>query len=292
MAVGITLYSNPPEEMVPICQHAEALGFEGVWVGDHVVAPEVMADKHPYSTRVPMVVAGDERMYDSWVMIGAIIGATSRLMVSSGVLLLPLRHPILTARACLSAHKMSQGRFRFGVGVGWLADEFKALGVTFKERAKHFEEMLDILQKLFAGTGPVAHDGPLYPFPLLQLTREPARIPLLFGGTKLPAIRRAALRGDGWYGTTIPLEDSIVIKQEIERIRREHGLYKKPYQFIGRPVGPITMENYDRYRAAGFHNLVITWELLHPSGQADMSLGAKFKSLDKVAKTLGLKPLP
>ena len=290
MAVGFTLYSNRPEEVVPICRQAEALGFEGVWVGDHVVAPEVMGMEHPYSTRVPMVLSGDERMYDSWVTIGAIIGGTTKLMVASGVYLLPLRHPILTARACLSAHKMSGGRFRFGVGVGWLADEFQALGVPFKERARHFEEMLDILPKLFTGNGPVAHAGPLYPFPSLQLTKEAAKIPLLFGGTKLPAIRRAAIRGDGWYGTTIPLEECIAIKQEIERIRKDHGLEKTPYQFIGRPVGPVTNENLDRYRAAGFHNLVLPWESIHPSGQADMSLGAKLKSLERVARTLGLKP--
>jgi alkanesulfonate monooxygenase SsuD/methylene tetrahydromethanopterin reductase-like flavin-dependent oxidoreductase (luciferase family) len=289
MAVGITLYSNRPEEMVPISRHAEALGYEGVWLGDHVVAPEVMGEEHPYATRVPMVLSGDERMYDLWVTLGAIIGATSTIKVAAGIYLLPLRHPILTARACLSAHKMSGGRFRFGVGVGWLASEFEALGVPFKDRGRQTDEILDILAKLFAGNGPLAYDGPTYKFPSLQLTREPANIPLLFGGTKGPAIRRAALRGDGWYGTTIPLEDCIAIKREIERLRRENGLEKKPYEFIGRPVGPATNENLDRYRAAGFHNLVIPWETVHPSDGADMSLGGKLQSLEKTAKALGLK---
>jgi alkanesulfonate monooxygenase SsuD/methylene tetrahydromethanopterin reductase-like flavin-dependent oxidoreductase (luciferase family) len=290
MAVGFTMYSNRPEEMVPIALHAEALGFEGVWIGDHIAVPEVMSDEHPYSTRVPMVLPGDERIYDSWVTIGAILGATRKLKVSSGIYLLPLRHPILTARACLSAHKMSGGRFRFGVGVGWLADEFTILGLPFKERAKHTEEILDILDKLFAGNGPVSHDGPTYPFPTLQMTREPARIPILFGGTKLPAIRRAALRGDGWYGTTVPLEECVAIRDEMLRIRKENGLDKKPFELIGRPVGPATIENLDRYRKEGFHNLVLPWETIHPSGQADMSLAAKFASMERVAKALGVKP--
>lgn len=290
MAIGFTIYSNRHEEMVPIAQQAEALGFEGIWVGDHVVAPEVMHQEHPYSTRVPMVLPGDERMFDSWVMIGAMLGSTKKINVASGIYLLPLRHPILTARACLSAHLMSGGRFRFGVGVGWLGDEFEALGVPFKDRAKRFEEILDVLPRLFAGNGPVAHDGPLYPFPALQLTKKTEKIPLLFGGTKLPAIRRAAIRGDGWYGTTIPLEECIAIKEEILRVRDEHGLSGKPYEFIGRPVGPVTNENLDRYRAAGFHNLVLPWESIHPSGQADMSLGGKLKSLERVARTLGIKP--
>lgn len=290
MAVGITMYSNRPEEMVPLARHAEVLGYEGVWLGDHIAVPDVMSDEHPYATRVPMVLPGDERIYDSWVTIGAILGATSRLKVASGIYLLPLRHPILTARACLSAHKMSGGRFRFGVGVGWLADEFTMLGLSFKDRAKQTEEILDILEKLFSGKS-AAHEGPVYPYPKLQMTKDPVHIPILFGGTKLPAIRRAALRGDGWYGTTIPLEECVAIMGEIARIRQENGLDKKPYEMIGRPVGPATTENLARYTKAGFTNLVLPWETVHPSGQADMSLAAKKKSLEKVAKALGLKAL-
>jgi alkanesulfonate monooxygenase SsuD/methylene tetrahydromethanopterin reductase-like flavin-dependent oxidoreductase (luciferase family) len=290
MAVGFTMYSIPPHEMVPIARRAEELGYEGLWMGDHVAVPEVMSMEHPYATRVPMVLPGDERIYDSWVTIGAILGSTRKIKVATGVYLLPLRHPILTARACLSAHKISGGRFRFGVGFGWLPNEYDVVGVNYKDRARRFEEILDILPRLFAGNGPVEHKGPLYPFPALQLTKEPAGIPILFGGTKLPAIRRAAIRGNGWYGTTIPLEECIAIREEILRIRKEHGLDGTPYEFIGRPVGPATNENLDRYRAAGFHNLVLPWETIHPSGQRNMSLDAKVESLERVAEALDLKP--
>jgi len=289
MRVGFTVYSNRPEEMVPICREAEALGFEGAWVGDHVVAPENQSTEHPYATRVPMVVSGDERMYDHWMVVGGILAATSRLRVASGIYLLPLRHPLLTARAALTAHQMSGGRFRFGVGIGWLPDEFAALGVPFENRAKRFEEILDVLPKLFAGDGPVASDGPLYPFPPLQLTRQPAAIPLLFGGTAAPAVRRAALRGDGWYGTTIPLEECIALRAQIEQVRREHGLDRKPFSYTCRLVGPVTRENLARYEAAGFPDVVLPWESIHPSGQADMSIEAKLRSLARVSETLGLR---
>jgi alkanesulfonate monooxygenase SsuD/methylene tetrahydromethanopterin reductase-like flavin-dependent oxidoreductase (luciferase family) len=234
-----------------------------------------------------MVVSADERMFDMWTMIGAILGSTTRLKVASGIYLLALRHPLQSARACLTAHQMSRGRFMLGVGVGWLPDEFKALGVPFENRARRFEEILDVLPRLFAG-GPVASDGPLYPFASLQLTQEPATIPLLFGGTAAPAIRRAALRGDGWYGTTIPLEECIAIRNEIERVRREHGLDRKPFEFICRLVGPVTRENVASYNDAGFEHVVLPWESIHPSGQADMSLEAKFRSLEHVARTLRL----
>ena len=288
MRVGFTVYSNRADEIVPICQRAEALGFEGAWVGDHVVSPENQSTDHPYETRVPMVLSGDERIYDHFTMIGAMLAGTSRLKVASGIYLLPLRHPLLTARACLTAHKMSGGRFRFGVGLGWLPDEFAALGVPFKDRAKRFEEILDVLPKLFAGAGPVSSDGPLYPFAPLQLTSEPAAIPLLFGGTAAPAVRRAALRGDGWYGTTIPLEECLKIREDILQIRREQALDHKPFEFVCRVVGPATRDNIERYGTVGFDHVVLPWESIHPSGQADMSLGAKLNSLSRVAKELGL----
>ncbi len=290
MKIGITLYGNQPGEMVPITQYAEALGFDSVWLGEHVVAPEVMAEEHPYSTAAPMALSGDERMYDLWVAIGAIIGGTSKIKVASGICLLSLRHPLLTARACLSAHNMSGGRFKFGVAVGWLASEFQALGIPFTERSKRFDEILDILPRLFSGEGPVAHDGPFYPFPALQITRVPARIPLLIGGTKPIAVRRAALRGDGWYGTTIPLEECLRIKTAIERIREENGMDKKPFECVARPVGPATNENLDPYWAAGFTTLVLPWETVVQDEPANVSLSSKLRSLEKVAKRVGLKP--
>lgn len=288
MKVGFTIYSNTIEEMVPICREAEALGFEGVWVADHVVSPENQSTDHPYETRVPMVLSGDDRMFDHWVMVGAMLAATSRLRVTSGIYLLALRHPLLSARACISAWKLSGGRFAFGVGVGWLPDEFKALGVPFENRARRFEEILDLWPRLLAGDAAVPGEGPLFPFAPVRLTREPAPVPLFFGGTAAPAVRRAALRGDGWYGTTIPLEECAAIRASILQIRREQGLEHKPFEFVCRMVGPVTRENLERYAAEDFGHVVLPWESIHPSGQSDMSLEAKLRSLRRVAQELRL----
>ena len=107
MRVGFTVYSNREEEIVPLSQRAEALGFEGAWVGDHVVSPEKQSTEHPYETRVAMVLSGDDRMYDMWTIVGAIAGGTTRLKVSSGIYLLPLRHPLTSARANHSSGTVS-----------------------------------------------------------------------------------------------------------------------------------------------------------------------------------------
>ena len=122
---GISTYGFRPEHIVPVAKHAEALGFSGVWVGEHILEPAAFASVHPYDEGkdAPPVVTHVRTMYDIWLTVGAIIAATSRLRVTTGVYLLPLRHPVFSARAAISAQQLSGGRFRFGVGVGWWKEE-------------------------------------------------------------------------------------------------------------------------------------------------------------------------
>lgn len=291
MTIGITLYGNDPKFIASLGRRAEELGFDGLWIGEHIVAPEVMGAEHPYEGgwTKPPVVSADPRIYDLWTMVGALIGATSRVKVVTGIALLPLRHPIISARACITAQQISDGRFMFGVGAGWLATEFAALGVSFDDRAKRYNECLDVLEKLFKG-GPVEHHGQFFSFPSLALTDEKVSVPLLVGGTKTPALRRAALRGDGWYGTTIPLEETMQIREEIEKYRREFGRDKTPFTYYNRIVGQPIAESVKRYRAEGFNDIVIPFEAIHPSDSHDQSLEARTRSLERAAQELELTP--
>ncbi|WP_181447607.1 MULTISPECIES: TIGR03619 family F420-dependent LLM class oxidoreductase [unclassified Rhodococcus (in: high G+C Gram-positive bacteria)] len=291
MSLGISLYGSDPRFLVPIARLADDLGFDSIWVGEHIVAPEVMNAEHPYEGgwSKPAVVSADQRMYDLWTMIGAISAATTNARIITGISLLPLRHPIISARACITAQQISNGRFVFGVGAGWLGTEFEALGVSFKDRGRRYDECLDILDKLFRG-GPVEHKGDFYSFPLLALINEAIQVPMVMGGTKGPAIRRAARRGDGWYGTTVPLEETVRIRDEIERLRREAGRDYLPFSYYNRITGRPIAESLDRYRAEGFEDLVIPFEAIHPAISADLSLDARLDSLTAVAKEIGLEP--
>lgn len=196
MTIGLQMYSNDPGHCLAIAQRADQLGFDGLWLGEHVVVPEVMDAEHPYKagwSERPPVVSADSRVYDIWAMAGALAAVTRHVRIATGIYLLPLRHPIFSARACITMQQLSGGRLMLGVGAGWLATEFQALGVPFEDRARGFDECLDVLGKLLAG-GPVEHQGEFFSFPRLALAQEKVHVSILMGGTKAPALRRAAAR--------------------------------------------------------------------------------------------------
>jgi alkanesulfonate monooxygenase SsuD/methylene tetrahydromethanopterin reductase-like flavin-dependent oxidoreductase (luciferase family) len=290
MTIGFSVFTMPIEDILAIGRHAEGLGFDNAWVGEHVFAPTHLDTPHPYSGRKRDPVQGsDQHIYDLWVMVGALIGAAPKLTVSTGIAITPLRHPLITARAALTAHQMSRGKFRLGIGVGWMAQEFDALGVPFKERAARTEEIVEILRRVFAG-GHVEHTGRFYAFPLTQMTEKPASIPIIFGGTAPAAVRRAALMGDGWYSPFIDLEKCVEIRHDIERIRAEAGLGDKPFSYHVRPTTRIDRDVVAKYRDAGFDNLGTIWEMIHPEDSKTTTLDFKLQALDRCAAAMGLKP--
>jgi len=289
ISVGFSAYTNKAEELGPICRHAEEAGFRHVWVGEHVVAPVGDDFHHPYGGRQrPPVVPSDDRFYDIWVVIGSILANTRRLQVATGVYILPLRNPLMTARACLTAQAIAQGRFRFGIGAGWLAPEFEAIGVPFAERGARMTELMEILRKIFAG-GLVAHRGRHYSFRKLQMTEKPVDIPFVIGGTTEKAIRRAALMADGWVGVPLPLEQDIAIRETITRIRAENGITGR-FDYFPRLTGGADRDALRKFEDAGFENAVVTWDMLHPEDPRETSLDFKRRRIDAFAAGLGLEP--
>jgi alkanesulfonate monooxygenase SsuD/methylene tetrahydromethanopterin reductase-like flavin-dependent oxidoreductase (luciferase family) len=136
--VGITTYNYPPQELINLARTAERLGFEGLWFGEHYVIPGAYGSKHPGISgaadhKEDDILSPSVRLYDPWFTLGAIAGATTTLKLGTAICILPIMHPLLLARATATAHDVSGGRFRLGMGAGWLKEEFEALGVPFEE---------------------------------------------------------------------------------------------------------------------------------------------------------------
>ncbi len=291
MTIDIAMYGPGPEQLPHIARRADELGFDGLWLGEHIAVPEDMGSEHPYCTgrSTPAVISADPRMYDIWTMVGTMINATRRISVATGIYLLPLRHPLISARAAITAQQLAGGRFKFGVGAGWLGSEFEALGISFDDRARRFDESLDLMAKFFAG-GAVEHDGAFYSFKRVAFVHEPIRIPIVMGGASPPALRRAALKGDGWVGSTFPLEENLRIRDELERYRREFGREHLPFERRHRIVETPIARGIEKFRAAGLNNLVITFDQIHPPTIKDRTTDAILRSLESVASEIGLKP--
>ncbi len=290
MRFGIATYGFRPDHIVPLARHADALGFDGIWLGEHILEPREFESVHPHDegkARVPVHTVA-RKMYDMWTMVGGILGATSRLRVTTGIYLLPLRHPVATARAAISAQQIGGGRFSLGIGAGWWDEEAANLGVPPVERHKRYNESLRVLPPLLAGEW-VHNDGPAYPFKSLRVTEDPVRVPLVFGGTGPKALERAATAGDGWYGPMVKPEEAIGLMNQIRQIREARGL-GTPYSFQARVWGEPTLDGLRPYAESGFDTLVVPSETFQGEYDFDMTLEQKYRRLEQIAKALGIKP--
>jgi len=288
MKFGIATYGFRPADIVPLARHADALGFDGIWLGEHILEPREFESAHPSEydkdkTFVPVHTVA-RKMYDMWTMVGGILAATQRLTVTTGIYVLPLRHPVATARAAITAQQIGGGRFRLGFGSGWWKEEAESLGVPFEERNKRYNESLSVLPRLFDGEW-VSNEGPHYPFMALRVTEEPVRIPLIFGGTGPKALERAARAGDGWYGPMVVPEEAIAHKQTIARHRTELGL-TTPFSYQARIWGEPGIDTLQPYLAAEFDTVVVPCETIQGELDFDMTLEQKLRRLEEIAKNL------
>ncbi|MFK7894651.1 MAG: TIGR03619 family F420-dependent LLM class oxidoreductase [Myxococcota bacterium] len=203
------------EELTPLSQHAERLGFCGITLGDHWVTAEEQIDTYaiaedgvtPWEHTVPWP--------DPWVQFAALSKETRALQFMTTVYILPLRDAFTAAKAISTASVITGGRIHLGLGVGWQKLEFGLSGQPFHRRGKHIDEQIEVLRKLWTGEM-VEHAGEFYSFPPLRmLPAPPKRIPIYIGGTSDAAFRRAA-RHDGWEGAVYPWAE---IEDYVERAR-------------------------------------------------------------------------
>ena len=175
------------------------------------------------------------------VALGAVAGATTRIGLATGMYILPLRHPLAVARATCTLQEVSGGRFRLGIGAGWLREEFVALDVPFESRGARLEEAVEVVRRAWRG-GPFAYRGDHFAFDEVQITPRPTPVPLVLGGNSPRALRRAATLGDGWFSSGTPsLPEAIRMRDELSRLRDQ----------TGRGTGPLPLLRADRRRRPG-----------------------------------------
>ena len=192
---------------------AEAAGFDSVVAVDHVVFPHKYTSVYPYAPdgRLPGSPGG--ALPDPLIWIAAMAAVTTRLRFMTGVIILPLRHPLVLAQQVATLDHMSGGRIELGIGVGWLEEEFEAVGVPFEKRGPRSDEYIAAMRKLWAEDG-VSFDG-RFVKSLSRISSNPKpvgrAVPIVIGGHSEAAARRAGRLGDGFFPSigaqvdTVPL---------------------------------------------------------------------------------------
>lgn len=209
MQIGLTLPIRndiDAKTNIEIGVEAEKLGFDSVWVSDHVVVPT----NH--------IGSFSEIFHDPFVLLSALAGVTKKISLGTSLIILPYRNPIVVAKMISTLDQLSDGRVIFGVGTGWMKEEFDTLAVPFKERGKRSNEYIEIIKNLWTEENP-EFDGEFFSYSDIKF--EPKSVqkphpPILVGGNSEKAWQRAVLHGSGWQPTWYSPEK---MKEEQEKLK-------------------------------------------------------------------------
>lgn len=228
--VGISLPAVGPapdrEFILDVARAAERLGFHSVWTTDHVAIPDHRTSTYPYPWSTTELAFSPGVMWlDPVATMGVVAGATERIVVGTSVLVVPYRNPLVLANELATLDRLSEGRIILGAGVGWMDEEFEALGVPRRERGARTDEYLRAMRALWSEF-PCTFDGRFLRIRDLHLATRPATPggpPIYVGGNEEPALRRALAVGSGWLGFEVFVEDMAGIRSTVDRLAKEAG---------------------------------------------------------------------
>jgi probable F420-dependent oxidoreductase len=201
-------FSPTGDDYIRVAQRAEELGYQSVWLGDHIVIPEKIVAPYPYTKDGSVGFPRRTPWPDPFVLLAAIGVKTQNIRLGTSVIIVPYRNPLHVAKAVATVDLLSNGRFQFGVGIGWLKEEIDALGEQFSERASRTREYLQVMKAIWKDEV-ASFQGKYFSFPDLHTGPLPVQKPhppIIFGGESLPALKRVADLGDGWQPGPIPLD--------------------------------------------------------------------------------------
>jgi probable F420-dependent oxidoreductase len=269
MRLGLSSYNITASDFTELTRAANDLGFESMWLGEHIVLPLAYGSEHPTTNGSTVqhhtgpIIDPNTILIDPLVAFGAAAAVSDRLTLATGIYLIPLRHPILIARATATLQDLCGGRFLLGAGSGWLREEFDALGIGFDGRAGRFDETIDALRALWSGDV-VTHHGPHFQFGPVQLGPQPVHVPLILGGNTDPALRRVAARADGWFSSGTPsFEDALTLRERIDAHVTAAGR-TRPLPLWFRSAAPDAAA-LDQYRREGFDEVVLWADRFWPN---------------------------
>ncbi len=273
MKFGIALGALNPHFHLDAADAAEALGYESVWLPEHLVLPVQMSNSPRAEEDHPPIPA-TAPVYDAFAYLAFIAARCPTVRLGTHVYNLGLRHPFIAARAVQTLDMVSGGRVEFGIGASWLEEEWVAAELDFTTRGRRVDETLEICKRLW--TEPeVAHDGEFFSFNAVAFEPKPVQAPyppILVGGESNAALRRAALLADGWIGMAHTLESATGQIAKLRELRKQRDDINGPNRELQICVGgPVqSADDVKRWEEIGVTRLVIKPWRRSPDAVEDM----------------------
>ena len=212
--IGIT----DPSMMIAMAQKAESLGYESLWTFEHVIVPVHYDSKYPYDKSGKMGVMPDTPFIDPLIALAVIAGHTQTIRLGTGVNILSQTNPLLLAKQAASLDTLSKGRLMLGLGIGWLREEFEAMGVPFERRGARFDDYVQAMRKVWSGEV-VEHQSDFLNWTNFKSYPTPVQspLPIIMGGNKGKILERIARYGDGWL---VPGANPDEVRGMLEELKR------------------------------------------------------------------------
>jgi probable F420-dependent oxidoreductase len=202
--IPINIGMDSLEDLIGLAQYAESLDFESLWTFEHVMVPVEYESKYPYSKDGKMGGGSDNPFLDPLIALTAVAAHTKKVRLGTGVNILSQSNPLLLAKQAASLDVLSGGRFMLGAGIGWLKEEFDAMGVPFERRGARYDDYVVAMRKVWSGEV-VEHQSDFINWSGFQsypLPKQEGGVPIIIGGAKGKAFERIARLGDGWFAPT------------------------------------------------------------------------------------------
>ena len=259
MKFGTFLYQTSPNSIGAVARKAEECGFESLWIPEHIILPVTYKSPYPYSSSGRMGAPPESPLHDPMLALAYVAGITSKIRLATGVFVLPIRNAFTTAKAVASLDVLSGGRFIFGIGIGWLEEEFTAVGMNFKDRAMRTREYLALMKELWTSDSPnyhgksVAVEG----FKFMPKPAQKPHPPIVFGGNTEPSLKRAAKLGDGWYGIAESTDQIGATIKRLRELEREVGRTVPLELTVSRLREQLKPEQIEQFAEMGVSRIIV-----------------------------------
>ncbi|MGB8330140.1 MAG: LLM class F420-dependent oxidoreductase [Polyangiales bacterium] len=217
--------------MIEVAQHAEAAGIESVWTFEHVIVPTDYESKYPYDRTGKMPIPPQAWFLDPLISLAHVAAATKTIRLGTGVNIFPQANPLLFAKQVASLDVLSGGRLTLGLGIGWLAEEYQAMGTPFERRGARFDDYLEAVKKVWTGEV-VEHQSEFLSWHGFMSHPTPAQKPhppILIGGATTKTLQRVVNAAQGWYA---PSDSQSELSAKIATLRKMAAQAERPFESI------------------------------------------------------------
>ena len=260
MDVGIVMPCSaitPPDLIAATAAAIEERGFASIWAPEHVIFFEKYQSKYPYANHGKLL-GFDHGMMEPWTTLSFVASNTNKVRLGSSICLVPQRNPIYTAKQIADVDFLSNGRVIFGVGTGWLREEFEALQVPFERRGARTSDYIKVMQALWTMENP-SYIGEFYNLPTCTQSPKPIQKPhppIFFGGESRPALRRVAKMGQGWMGASLLPEDMPERLIVLEQLLTEEGRSRNDIEIYTLPNQAPNADLFPQYEDLGINQVI------------------------------------